>query len=148
MLEALLVAAAFLFSAVIAVMLRNKLRKTEALCDPVLRKSEKLLADSGLAASLGFAGKDAGSMDRLFAMMFRRNKSGVISFQPLAVLLFASLFICIFPFNSVFHAKNQTNPKLLQYWEQIGGQDGFNKMSSAQKDEAKEKIESLLSDKT
>lgn len=146
--EALLVAAAFSFSAVIAVMLRNKLRKTDALCAPVLRKSEKLLADSGLAASLGFAGKDASSMDRLFAMMFRRNKSGVISFQPLAVLVFASWFICFFPFNSVFHVKDKTNPKLLQYWEQVGGQDGYNKMSSAQKDEVNKKMESLLSDKT
>lgn len=146
--EALLVAAAFSFSAVIAVMLRNKLRKTDALCAPVLRKSEKLSADSGLAASLGFAGKDASSMDRLFAMMFRRNKSGVISFQPLAVLVFASWFICFFPFNSVFHVKDKTNPKLLQYWEQVGGQDGYNKMSSAQKDEVNKKMESLLSDKT
>lgn len=135
MFGAIFVVGLFSLIAAGALLVRSHLRKMEAL-------------DSGLSAYLGFAGKDADSMDRLFAMMFRRNKSGVISFQPLAVLLFALWFICLFPFNSVFHAKDKTNPKLLQYWEQVGGQDGYNKMSSAQKDEVNKKMESLLSDKT
>lgn len=136
MFGAIFVVGLFSLIAAGALLVRSHLRKMDALCEPVLRKSEKLSA------------KDADSMDRLFAMMFRRNKSGVISFQPLAVLLFASWFICLFPFNSVFHAKDKTDPKLLQYWEQVGGQDGYNKMSSAQKDEVNKKMESLLSDKT
>lgn len=103
MFDVLFVCGCFSFIAVVAVKMRNKLRKIESLCDPVLRKSEKLLATSGLAASAGFPDKEAVNMDRLFAMMFRRNKSGVLSFRPLVVMLFFGSFFVFFPFNSLFH---------------------------------------------
>lgn len=91
----MLILASFLLVAVIARMFLNNFRKKEAQGVVVI-------------------GQDLPVTERPELFMFRRNKAGILSFHPLAILLFICSFLVFFPFNKVIYEASR-NPKAATY---------------------------------
>lgn len=115
----------FLVTALMAIMLRNRMRANP----------ECLEYDAPLKEIAG--------------ILFKKNKSGILSFSPLVSILFFSTFFLLFsqPFFNLFKPKEDINPELVEYIKNTGGMEAWKQMSPAQLEAYEKKIKELEANK-
>lgn len=88
-------------------------------------------------------------LKRAAGFFFIKNKAGTFSYSPHALLVFFVTFFAFFsgPFFSAFHKEENINPDLVEYIKNTGGIDAWKKMSPAQLEEYKKKIQELVAAK-
>lgn len=125
MFESLAVFAFFLGAASMGIILRNRVR-----------------------ANPDYLGHDA-RQKKYADIFFKKNNSGVLSFQPLVLVVFFSTFFLLFsqPFFNMFKTKDNINPELVEYIKNTGGIEAWKQMSPAQLEAYDKKIKELEANK-